>query len=356
MNIIEKVVFSFGERIQLKKLEQILGCPKYETEEIDDFKSIKESISYLSTSLHDYSIKYLTKHFKEIVEGGVFFYLEESICNEIIEHYFDPKSLKMNFYLEEEGTFIFEKLSKQMSDKIVMHFLFQMPSENYTESMRTYISNHLSDDIISCELSQIVRQYLKQLNKNIEKVKENAKENAKENVNCEEITNIISYLRMKNGPEIINNKVLKITGGGNPYPSHPISEIISNKNNAFYINNYDYKPTENDDWIEFDFGKLKVNLKSYIIKKKPSSLFDDDHMPKSWRISGSNDRKNWKILDHRKNEDSFLNKVKAKEFICELNNEYYRYIRYDIEESWFSENKYLIEIGNLNLFGKIAFK
>lgn len=56
--------------------------------------------------------------------------------------------------------------------------------------------------------------------------------------------------------------------------------------------------------------------------------------PKSWRIVGSNDRKEWTVLDHEEDCSTLNGSCKQNRFACDENGDYYRYIRYIQDDSW----------------------
>ena len=83
---------------------------------------------------------------------------------------------------------------------------------------------------------------------------------------------------------------------------------------------------------------------------------NDDGHPKSWRIEGSNDKTNWDLIDKKEN-DSYLNgKYNQHRFICQnKNNNYYQYIRYVQDDSWYTNRdyKYKIRLSCFEFFGSI---
>lgn len=372
-SIDSKIEFNLNEKIYIKELEELFGIPEFNIEiNESEFKSIKESVSFLSTSLHDYSIKYLSSHMKKAVEEGDFFNLDEKICIEIIDGYFlqeNQSGLTDDLYskiVRKEKDFIFNSIQDEMSEDVVMHFLFQMNNDDYTEKMINYISDHLSDEIVKNELGQIIRQYLGQLIKKTDQTKTKKKKaytKSKYSLDFE-MNGIISYLQLTSGPDILNNGALKIKGGGVSHPYHPVSNIIDydEKNNNYYINHFNYTPNKNDGFIEFDFGERIVNLKSYSIKRKPvdlkpHSLFNFECNPKSWEICGSNDGVNWEIIDSRCDDNSLNGSSNEIRFECNgNNNNNYRYIRYILHKTWHPDCDYFIDLTYIKLFGSISFK
>ena len=105
--------------------------------------------------------------------------------------------------------------------------------------------------------------------------------------------------------------------------------------NSFFPSNVvDYKDSihlfsslqEPNSWIKFDFIERKVKPTFYSIKTTGNQR-NEMHL-KNWVIEGSNDDKNWEILDSRNNEN-ILNNISA-ENTFQMNKEikdHYRYIR-----------------------------
>ncbi|KAK8876641.1 hypothetical protein M9Y10_006859 [Tritrichomonas musculus] len=171
-------------------------------------KSIKEAISYLSTEAHSSSIQYLSLHLKEIIEDGEFDKLDEKIVYEIFDSYFQQEKSKENQNQE-----IFEQLKQKENVDIVMHFLLQVEYEDYTEEMKEYIANNLSDEIVDNELSQIIT-LLRKLILNSKSSKE--KGITEVEYQSDELDGIISHMKKTIGEDLIEKGELKITSG------HPV--------------------------------------------------------------------------------------------------------------------------------------
>ena len=125
-------------------------------------------------------------------------------------------------------------------------------------------------------------------------------------------------------------------------------------NDKYYNNGGDYK-SPNESWIEFDFGEKQINLTSYTIRSNNGSPNSNAH-PKTWTMSGSNDRSEWTIIDKQVNNPVLNGKYNQHRFEIENNNnEYYRYIRYHQDDSW-DDNKsyqYAVYISCIEFFGSI---
>lgn len=174
----------------------------------------------------------------------------------------------------------------------------------------------------------------------------------------------ISYSSSKKGllskPSPIN-VLINITHGG--YNNNNINNILQYDTNHFH-NYASYTSNTSDDacWILFDFGFLKIELQSYLIRTNaygPNTYFH----PKTWSIYGSNDKENWTLLDERINDESLNGALYEKNFICSNStnrstNKRYRYIAYHQKECWSNinesyYNKYNIYITYFELFGKV---
>lgn len=95
-------------------------------------------------------------------------------------------------------------------------------------------------------------------------------------------------------------------------------------------------------------------MSSYTIRTSLNQAGEDAH-PKTWKIIGSNDRKNWKVINKQINNNDLNGKYKQHRFECKKRKGFYRYIRYIQEDSWFSktEFKYKIKLTCIEFFGSI---
>ena len=149
---------------------------------------------------------------------------------------------------------------------------------------------------------------------------------------------------------------VSLSAGGNHRSSYPLSNITVNNDNQFYNFQKESEPTsENDAWIEFDYGPVvKVCLQSYLIRSN-SNPPNTYYHPKSWRIMGSNDKKNWEKLDQRINDSNLNGGSKQHNYQCQETgpDKKYRYIRYIQDDSWENQSKYKIYIKYFELYGSI---
>ena len=108
---------------------------------------------------------------------------------------------------------------------------------------------------------------------------------------------------------------------------------------------------EPDSWICYDFRELKVRPNSYSIR---SYMNGDNHL-QSWVIEGSNDKKEWTVLDERKDDRSLNQTGKTNSFTMNNikdNNETYRYLR--LRQTGPSTiDSHVISISALEFFGTI---
>ena len=101
-----------------------------------------------------------------------------------------------------------------------MHFLMKLKVEEMNEKIIDYIYEHLDDDIMSEEFSQIFfiirHHYLKILKKETKKTKEKVKKiESTIEYNGNELKGIFDFLERTYGENLENNGILKISGGGN---------------------------------------------------------------------------------------------------------------------------------------------
>lgn len=340
----EKVIVTKEKKKQINIILGLLG-DKIEDEESIKINNINESISYLHTQFHDESLKYMSSHLIDMINEDQLFKLDDQIINDIIDSYFNETRNKSS---NEEEELIFEKLKNSEEIRFVMHFLLQIECDKYTKEMSEYISSHLTDDIVSNEMNVIVKKFS-------HLISQNQKEKNESSIQIEyednELKGIISYLKNEYGENICEKGEIKIYDNGNhSYIHGNILNVINYKNiNDFYSNNWGEDPVPNsyEGWIEFDFLKRKINLKSYTLR---SNLY---YHAKSWRILGSNDRNHWDVIDQKTND--FLNgKYKQHRFECENNKQnYYQYIRFIQDDSFRGDRKHNVDLTAIEFFGSI---
>lgn len=351
--IIEKLLKSTEEKVLIEKSKErqaniirlFLGESTKEDNVHIDMKSIKEAISYLSTEAHSSSIQYLSLHLKEIIEDGEFDKLDEKIVYEILDSYFQNQEKSK----ENQNQEIFEQLKQKENVDIVMHFLLQVEYEDYTEEMKEYIVNNLSDEIVDNELSQIII-LLRKLILNSKSSK--AKRITEVEYQNDELDGIISHMKKTIGEDLIEKGELKITSG-RPVYAGALENIIKYDKDHIdqcFRNNDGSRLKESEGWIQFDFGNRKINLTSYTIRSSPEGLYH----PKTWRVLGSDDGEKWDILDRQTNNSSLnANSIKQR-FKCDQSNSYYRFIRYIQDDSWYKNREYCIGFSCIEFFGSIT--
>ena len=325
-----------------------------------EVNSQEEAISLLSTEFHSRSIEYLSGHIKEFILSSEMRNIEEGIIKEIIDAYVSHRE-DVEKENESEIYDIFESLVSEGEAVTVMHFLLSLGIEEYDESMIKFIYDNLDDEIIECEISGIIftlRCHFLELLETVKNKKKNRKKKKldSEEKECEyngnELSGIIDYLQKQNGADLEAGNILKLSGGGYPCPSCPITNLIkynsNNMNSEFYYNYYSGTPSSSDGWIEFDFVNKTVNLTSYTIRTS------DCFYPKSWRIVGSNDHEHWEDVDHRVNNSELNGDYKQHRFENTKSDKYYRYIRYIQEEQWSNSScNYYIYLTRIEFFGTL---
>lgn len=371
--VLQTLIKSTTEQVEINKAENDLysiintilnGHEDKENCHESLIKNQEEAISLLNTEFHALSIEYLSGHFIDFIKSSTMKNIEESLIKDIIDEYI-TEHYKPEKKDASEVSSIFEKLCQEEEVGIVLHFLLSIDPSEYDECMIEYIYDNLDDDIIMKETSRIIlilrRHFLKIIEKtnNKKKVKKNAKYQKGEFKNIEysgnELSGIIDYLQKQNGPGVGSNDILRISGGGFPDPSCPITNLIkynsNNMNNECYCNYCNRQnPSLNDGWIEFDFGSRAINLTSYTIRARHCFC------PKSWRIVGSNDHESWEVIDHRVNNSKLNGKYKQHRFESTKSDNYYRYIRYIQEDQWtyglFMDD--CISLTRIEFFGSIS--
>lgn len=112
-------------------------------------------------------------------------------------------------------------------------------------------------------------------------------------------------------------------------------------------------PTPNS-WFCIDYKKFKVNLSHYSLKSNCKGGPGGSH-PQSWDIEGSNDLKNWEVLDKRSQEKSLDDRSASNTFkIQNIHNKYYRYIRI-IQRGLNTRNMNNLVFSAIEFFGDVQY-
>lgn len=117
--------------------------------------------------------------------------------------------------------------------------------------------------------------------------------NLKSNQNDNEFNGILNFLRNSaNGH--LENEVNITASSTYTWSQLPrcVANFDSNQKNYFISNNIP------NSWIKFEFKNVRVRTTGYTIKSRENLEFPH---PKSWVIEGSNNDKEWEILDDEKN-------------------------------------------------------
>lgn len=85
-------------------------------------------------------------------------------------------------------------------------------------------------------------------------------------------------------------------------------------------------------WIEYDFGKRKINMTSYTIKAL--GRFQNQLQPRTWKFVGSNNHEKWEMIDFKENNDDFNKGNFIGHFKCINKGKFYRYIKYIQISNW----------------------
>lgn len=154
----------------------------------------------------------------------------------------------------------------------------------------------------------------------------------------------------KSDPRLLNGIIRYLTNvaGGNVHLKNVV--IVSKSSECFSHNPHEVenvvdldsdKYFHSDDhpnsWIKYDFGNRRIHPTHYTIKNRNNACMKSDKSegnsgtnPRNWIIEGSNNDIDWKKLDERKNDPSFLIKDMCQVFEIRENldpNEYFKYIK-----------------------------
>lgn len=330
----------------MQKLETLLGQFQQSQEMIDFlFKCLDrfgqeasvlfKSVDFNSASSEvirrlftDYSDKFdfhfintnLLKNFYEIenriIEG------QESMKNEQIEMAAEIKRYQeeMSRQKDEQHERKIQEIQSSFSEEIErMKHEHEVEIQKQKDEFEEKISNLLE---IVRNLSEKVEQHDNSIGKMIDKSKEKNNPISCPFLGISNLEGIISCLKDE----------VKLSHGGKHHQEYPVTNIYNNDYNKYFYNYNYYSPSsENDSYIKFDFGQSKrIYLHSYLIRSNCGSPSTSFHA-KSWRIEGSNDESDWKLLDHRENDETLNGPYKFNHFECQEShnrdkNNRYRFI------------------------------
>lgn len=136
---------------------------------------------------------------------------------------------------------------------------------------------------------------------------------------------IIDYLNKKTGGNVHTNHTIEIKASSS-------SIDTTGNNNVKFIIDY-HLPTsyyqsgpEGNTTITFDFKERRINVTLYEIRSM--NTFGFAFQLRFWVIEGSNDEKQWTLIDFRENDQSLKGAAITSLFSANKDNkEFYRYIR-----------------------------
>ena len=182
-------------------------------------------------------------------------------------------------------------------------------------------------------------------------------------IECKYIDNnkfkgIISYIKGSTKDKIDgNNDHLRLKGSGTNV-DFPLSNLLLYEDENImkgYVNWSNGVFTEKAAFIEFDFVNKKINMTSYTIRTIYNAI--NTYHPKTWKMIGSNDYKDWEMIDMKQDNDELNGPSKCSHFECTNPGQYYRYIRYVQIDNWRSSYqesyKYYIGLSAIEFFGSI---
>lgn len=164
-------------------------------------------------------------------------------------------------------------------------------------------------------------------------------------------TGIINYLSRKCKGNVHLKRIVKVTSSSVMiYPSKEFIKICNAYNSANFNNGKTFFESANEpnSWLCFDFRNLKVRPNMYSIQLGQKFKKILQH----WVIEGSNNGKNWTILDERR-ESSFENNE-----IFEINSvqeEWYRFLRLRQTDKN-GNGQYSLCISSIEFYGQIVGK
>lgn len=159
-------------------------------------------------------------------------------------------------------------------------------------------------------------------------------------VNCE--NGVFRYIREKSNKKEYPSKEFDAETSG--ISSGEIKNLFDQSRKTYLVTNND----ENA-FVMLDFKDKKINLtKYYLSVPSPNS----GYRPKNWEIQGSNDKKEWEVLDKKQNCSSLSSDESYNTFTCQnVNQQYYRYIR--IANIINKDNNHYLVLSEIELYGSV---
>ena len=108
-----------------------------------------------------------------------------------------------------------------------------------------------------------------------------------------------------NPTSVVDKGIVDITSSSVVNNSECCQPRCAIEYNADHSNRWFYSTDDKSDsspWLCFDFKKQKVRPSHYSLRSIARKKGDFNLM--NWNIEGSNDGRNWKVLDSRRNETS----------------------------------------------------
>jgi hypothetical protein len=157
---------------------------------------------------------------------------------------------------------------------------------------------------------------------------------------------IISFLSREFGGSVHDQGVVEVLASGQHWPECGVSVVADFKSD---LKGFATANSKNS-WICFDFKTAFIRPTHYSIRTRTD---DDCHQPRSWVLEGSNDNKEWIILDTRQDNQELTGTGCVKTFSVE-NVATVRWLRIRQTGPNKNGNHYLI-LKSLEFFGWVAF-
>lgn len=161
---------------------------------------------------------------------------------------------------------------------------------------------------------------------------------------------IIHYLTEKYGGNVDEKGIVKVT-------SSSVYKKFKPRNVVDFTDNINFSSSiEKNAWIMYDFIEKKVRPNFYSIRSLENKA-GDGHL-RSWVVEGSNDNKDWVILDKRNNMKCMNNSL--AEFTFKIENsensdEFFRYLRLrSVGMNW--QNDQFLALVALEYFGSLIYE
>ena len=145
-------------------------------------------------------------------------------------------------------------------------------------------------------------------------------------------TGIISNLTKQSGGNVAKNGTIFVTSSSEYSSDYSAQNVVDLDSSSMFSSR-----NERDQWLMYDFRFLRIKPTSYYIKSGIYGKYE--YHPRSWDLEGSNNGKEWDVLDSRRNDGSLNGVSSTGKFDISSSYKYYKYLRIkQTDTNWKGDN------------------